>query len=271
MPSREEAARIARETLAVVAAGGYDAGGRRVDLRAAIDAAVRGTREHPPDAEVPAPARDRFATRVEVTSETTLAACRRLAAARPAALNFASARHPGGGFLGGSRAQEESLARSSALHACLAGRAMYAHHERRRDPTYTDWAIHSPDVPVFRDDGGALLGEPHLVSFVTSPAVNAGVVRARAPSPEDAIREAMRRRTLRVLSVFASHGHRTLVLGAWGCGVFRNDPATIAGLFRDALAGPCRGAFERVTFAVLDRSGGPNLAAFEAAFGSVRG
>lgn len=76
-----------------------------------------------------------------------------------AALNFASATHPGGGFLSGARAQEESIARSSGLFACLEGREMYSWHRSRLDAMYSDWIIYSPDVPVFRTDDGELLEE----------------------------------------------------------------------------------------------------------------
>ena len=57
----------------------------------------------------------------------------------------ASAKHPGGGFLGGARAQEESLARSSGLYACINGNPMYDHHKAHGDAMYTDYAIYSPD------------------------------------------------------------------------------------------------------------------------------
>jgi uncharacterized protein (TIGR02452 family) len=72
-------------------------------------------------------------------------------------------------------------------------------------------------------------------------------------------------RAERVLRVAAAHGHRTLVLGAWGCGVFANSPAEVASAFRTALTRVS--AFERVVFAVLDRTGtGPTYRAFADAF-----
>lgn len=69
--------------------------------------------------------------------------------------------------------------------------------------------------------------------------------------------------------------YRRLVLGAWGCGVFRNDPAQVAGAFRTLLGpgGRFAGAFERVAFGILDRTPGATVrAAFERAFpeGAVR-
>src|SRR5207244_3589918 len=154
---------------------------------------------------------------------------------RVVALNFASARHPGGGFLGGARAQEESLCRSSALYACINGNPMYAHHAPLTGGFYTNYAIYSPDVPVFRSDGGDWLDEPYLCSFITSPAVNVGALRGGESG--DVIRDEMRERIEKVLAIAAAHGHIAVVLGAWGCGVFRNDPEMIAELFARALRG----------------------------------
>lgn len=58
----------------------------------------------------------------------------------------------------------------------------------------------------------------------------------------------------KVLAIMAGHGHDAAVLGAWGCGVFKNDPDAIAGLFAKALRGKFAGAFAKVVFAVLDSS-----------------
>ena len=59
------------------------------------------------------------------------------------------------------------------------------------------------------------------------------------------------------------------MLGAWGCGVFQNDPEQIAELFQIALEGPFRGAFSHVAFAVLDRSDDKRfIGPFERAFGT---
>jgi uncharacterized protein (TIGR02452 family) len=263
---------VATETAAILASGGYtSAGGRQVDLRAAIAAAVAGTRlVEPGDALAPGTAAA-GPTAVTVTGESTLAAARRLAGdggSAPACLNFASAKHPGGGWRGGARAQEESLARASALVPCLeAAPAFYAFHLAQHDPRYSDRAILSPSVPVFRDDHHTLLDEPYQVAFLTSAAPNAGAVRRNRPADEDGLPEVLARRARRVLDVAAAGGYRRLVLGAWGCGVFANVPAVVAGVFAAALAGDDR--FEQVVFAVLDtRPGRSTLAAFEAALGA---
>lgn len=93
----------------------------------------------------------------------------------------AAARNPGGGFLGGARAQEESICRASALHACLVDAPMYEAHRGRRDPMYTSWTLLAPDVPVFRDDDGGLLEAPWRCGFVTSPAPNVKALRESHP------------------------------------------------------------------------------------------
>ncbi|MCY0958111.1 TIGR02452 family protein [Streptomyces sp. H27-H5] len=133
---------------------------------------------------------------------------------------------------------------------------------------YTDRVIHSPAVPVFRDDRGGLLETPFPVAFLTSPAPNAGTIRRQEPERAHEIPGALARRAELVLEVAALHGHRRLVLGAWGCGVFRNEPAAVAEAFRELLTGRFDGVFERVVFGVLDRAPEPRQA-FERAFAGL--
>ncbi|MFC7793316.1 TIGR02452 family protein [Streptomyces cinereoruber] len=261
---------IARRTEEIVAAGHYRTrDGRTVSVADDLAAALAGTRLHGPGPVAVTPDTDRTPA-LEVTGESSLAAARRMTAADPArpvaVLNFASARNPGGGYLNGAQAQEEALCRSSALYATLLrAPEYYEHHRADRDVLYTDRVIHSPRVPVFRDDRGELLAEPFTVGFLTSPAPNAGVVRRTAPERADRLPAVLASRAERVLETAAAAGYRRLVLGAWGCGVFRNDPEQVAGAFKALLTGDGRfsGHFEEVVFAVLDRaSGTPTLAAF---------
>ena len=258
-PARSECARQGLEAVAVTNAGGYVApSGRSVALRAAVDRAVAGTVDYREESQVAAAvAAHGGATRIRVVNGTSLASARELAArgSAPLVLNFASAKNPGGGFLNGARAQEESLARCSSLYACLLTSGMYVHHRANGDAMYTDWMIYSPDVPVFRDEeSAALLDEPYLCAFLTAPAPNAGVVLQREPSRRDEVDRVMVRRVGRALAIAAARGHTRLVLGAWGCGVFANDPAVVARAFGAELDGAFAGVFEEVVFAVLDWS-----------------
>jgi uncharacterized protein (TIGR02452 family) len=254
---------VARETVAIVERGEYaSASGAVVRIGEAVDAAVRGTALYAPgalDAWQPAERRQ-GPLRVEVTAETTGAAGRRLVqeegVGHVAALNFASARNVGGGFLRGSKAQEEDLARCSALYACLITQPLYYEVNRATESLlYTDHLIYSPNVPFFRDDRLVLLETPYVLSIVTSPAPNAGEELRRNHGSGAAIREALERRAGMVLAAMAAHGHRCVVLGAWGCGVFRNDPAAVAEVFAGWLTHPrFRGVFDRVVVAIYDRT-----------------
>lgn len=267
--SRNQAARLAQETVEILAAGRYtNRAGHVVDLGPMLDAAKRGTVAYPPDTAMPTVVASANPTEYEVENETTLDAARRLVGAgfRVAALNFASARHPGGGFLNGARAQEESLCRASGLYACLDGHGMYSYHAPMRGGFYSTYVVYSPGVPVFRDAAGELLDEPYPCAFLTAPAVNVGAID---PDERDRVRPEMAERVRRVLSIAAGQGHDALVLGAWGCGVFKNDPEMIADLFREALATRFMGVFARVSFAVLDTSpDGGTIRPFEERFGA---
>jgi uncharacterized protein (TIGR02452 family) len=270
---RTTAALLGRETVRFLEGGRYtNPAGEVVEIADMVAASVAGTVSYPPKASVPQVSAGSHTTNIEVRNESTLVAARRFVEAghRPVALNFASAKHPGGGFLGGALAQEESLARSSGLYACLAGNPMYDFHKAQRDPMYSNYAIYSPDVPVIRQDEGELLAQPYLCSFITSPAVNAGEVLARGPRREAEIRDAMDTRIRKILAIAAAHGHDTLILGAWGCGVFRNDGEEIAKLFQQAIGGKFHGVFARINFAVLDWSAERRfIGPFQRAFGSL--
>ncbi|MFI0163279.1 TIGR02452 family protein [Streptomyces sp. NPDC017095] len=274
---------IAAETEQIVAAGRYRApDGREVPLADAVGAARAGTRMFGPEpvpvpsepVPVPPVAAAGAGPLCEVTGESSLEAARRLAGAPVAVLNFASARNPGGGYLNGAQAQEEALCRASALYTCLlTARAFYDHHRAERDPFYSDRVIHSPGVPVFRDDRGRLLAEPFRAGFLTAAAPNAGVIRRTAPERAAGLPGALAVRAERVLETAAAHGYRRLVLGAWGCGVFQNDPAQVAGAFRAALrpGGRFASSFEHVVFGVLDRTPGAAVReAFARAFPQAR-
>jgi uncharacterized protein (TIGR02452 family) len=280
MSTRPQRARIAAETLAILDTGRYrSANGREIELGDAIRAAVARTALYrPEDAAALRSKADEILrqrqhpTRIDVCNECTFSAARRLVqqvgAGRVAALNFASARNPGGGFLSGSQAQEEALARASALYPCLLSQPAYYDANRRgASPLYTDHMIVSPNVPVFRDDDDQLIAEPWEVTIITAPAPNAAALDHNNPQLREQIEPAFRRRIQNLLAAAVVFDQTALVLGAWGCGVFGNDPAMVARLFGEFLknGGAYARAFTVVTFAVLDR-GGATLSAFAEEF-----
>ena len=253
---RDRARELGLQTVQYLREGHYLAPhDGQIDISEAVGRAVTATVSYPPDAALGEVQPGSLRSVIEIRNETSLVAARRLVEAgeRPLVLNFAAGRNPGGGFLEGARAQEESLCRSSGLYACLEGNPMYACH-KGCDCLYSHSAIYSPDVPVFRADDGTRLAQPWPCSFITCAAVNSRVVLGQDRGRRREVRDAMHERIHRVLAIAATQGHGSLVLGAWGCGAFGNDPEEIAGLFHGALAWDFRGVFSRVVFAITDWS-----------------
>jgi len=271
---RDYARNIAFETCRVLEAGAYDAelpsGARaRVELGARIaqerarkvslaptDPLDRVAREHLGVSLEEARAPRAAETRVWVSNEPSLTAARAFAArgGRPCVLNFANGATPGGGFLTGSRAQEESLCFASTLYSSIKGDPMYALHRRRADHSSSAHLILSTATAI-RDEEQRFIPAPWEMTVLTCAAPVCDTRTPRAPHLVTPAQGAllMRERVERVLDVAAAAGCTHLVLGAWGCGAFRNDPVEVARLFEEALEARA-GAFEEVVFAISDWS-----------------
>ncbi|WP_417739475.1 TIGR02452 family protein [Rosistilla oblonga] len=247
----ETAESLGRSALDAIDRGEYLTDTGIVDWSASIETAKASKVSISPDALLPPVESNRYSqTHVTVANQTTFAAARDLLQQgyRPLALNFANGVETGGGFLRGATAQEEALCRCSALYATLLGDPMYDFH-RETDPAASSaWAILSPDVPVFRDDAGMEYDQPWLLSFITCAAPYApSIGRTRSA-------KMLRQRIDRVLAIAQAYRYNSLVLGAWGCGAFGNDPLQTAKDFRDALEGDFAGVFSNVIFAIADWS-----------------
>jgi uncharacterized protein (TIGR02452 family) len=249
---RKTAAELGKSAVEAISKGYYrTSAGTRVDWKDLVQAACCAKQSIRPDDPLPRYEGPSYPeTRIQVANETTLVAARRLVESglHPLALNFANGITPGGGFMFGARAQEEVLCRTSALFETLIGDPMYEEHRLRPLPDSTNWAIYSPDVPVFRTDDGAEIDSPWLLSFITCAAPYAPGVGQ--PQSGDLLQQ----RIHRVLAIARAYGHSSLVLGAWGCGAFANDPYRTARDFRKALENEFSGAFSDIIFAVTDWS-----------------
>lgn len=243
---RNSRSKLAQETVKIIGSGFYlNAHGDKVDISSDIEHCLLNTELYKPDSfdllrEKLPYQNAKVESSIDVTDETTLSAAHRLYFLqkynRIMCLNFASAKNPGGGFLGGSHAQEESLARSSGLYRSLIQNTEYYEFNRKNKTTlYSDHMIFSPKVPVFRDDKGQLLDKHYLVSFITAPAVNAGAVRRNEPSNVHKIVPTMAVRAEKVLLLAAYQNCDALVLGAWGCGVFQNNPKDVIDIWFDLI------------------------------------
>ena len=131
------------------------------------------------------------------------------------------------------------------------------------DGMYSHALIYSPHIVAIRDRDERLTSSSFTAAFITSAAVNAGHARKHAID-ERTIRATLTERARKLLRLAASKGHDGVVLGAWGCGVFQNDPSVVAAVFAELLASEFRNVFKVVSFALRDDS---NRTAFEKRFG----
>ena len=204
--NRNTLAVIAKEMVRICEASEYQApSGTRINLGEDIKKAVGGTVVYS-EANLPANLAQRapVETKIEVENETTFQGLARLAprGGHLGCLNFASARTPRGGFLSGAQAQEEALARASALYSCLRAAPEYYNRNRaNRSAVYLDLLIFSPQVPFFRNDAGNLLEKPVLASVITAPAPNRDAVVQNEPHNLALVETALRGRAEMVLHI----------------------------------------------------------------------
>ena len=254
--------KIANQTIDILNNGYYlNRNNERVEIKNSLEKAVNGSILYRPDDFDTLENKSnliidkkRYNTIIEVTGESSIEAAIRLASEKNVAcLNFASAKNPGGGFLGGAQAQEESLARATGLYPCINQmHEMYEYNKKLRTCIYSNYMIFSNQVPVIRDSNDNLLDNICEVSMITSHAVNTGVIKRQEPSKIASIENVMRRRISMIFNIALVNQVETLILGAWGCGVFQNDPAIIAQLFAEQLNGKYKNAFKKIVFAILD-------------------
>lgn len=274
--TREDRAAIAKETMAITKQGFYiNEKGKRVDLVAPGPRSIYAVDLYPPEKlqsimddddgffsqSFCMPSSHSFylvdADSFEAVSfENTLV------------MNFANAHHPGGGFLHGASAQEESLCRTSTLYASIGSKkasAMYQYNNDLRSPVDSDYMTISPNVLVFRDRACHLLDEPFHVAVATLAVPNKNGAAATVPQIE--LDNVMKHRLRRFLYAAARQQYRHLVLGAWGCGAFGHNPNRVATYFYELFFDEhLEEFFETVIFAVL--GGGENYHAFRRVFGS---
>jgi len=205
--------------------------------------------------------------KISVTKERTIECALRLLNEqneRVAVLNFASPKNPGGGVRTGASAQEEAICRITNLYPCLTkidGKGIF--YDARVKSPYTDKTLYTRDVAVIKtDEIEPVLLKPNIDdNNPKSPCdvrrpVCVDVVTCAAPNqsgitiPDDELYAIIRRRLAIVLSACVENGAEIVVLGAWGCGAFRNPPDTVAKAMIDEIRENFNFAFRQIVFAV---------------------
>ena len=177
-------------------------------------------------------------------------------------LNFASFTSPGGGFINGAMAQEEALCHVTNLYNILKEfKSLYDKNKSlRNNGIYKNWAIYSPDV-VYDKMCDATINH---IDVITCPAPNASVFFNSFSSEEDVNRYSniLYERCKYVLDIARENNVNVLCLGAFGCGVFANNPYCVAECFK-ILIETKNYNFDVVTFPI---PAGDNLDAFKEIF-----
>jgi len=203
-----------------------------------------------------------LACRYEVTPEDSLEAAHRLLKEHealllpPLVLNMANAHYAGGGFLKDSTGQEEELCRRSDLFP----RLVEAHIAGGYSIPDVGCIV-APTVRVLRKRCASTDDSSKCTYEMLPHSFKVAVITAAAPCNPDLSNDealasytaAMRKRVDALLSVAEHLDYSVLVLGAWGCGAFRNPPQQVARMFHEALAGRFASSFKHVVFAVYDR------------------
>ncbi len=186
---------------------------------------------------------------ISVQNRDTMELGAELADKNPALLNMANAYTPGGGVLQGSSAQEEELCRRSTLYFSLIDQKKA--QKKQYIPEFG--CIYSPHVEIVRtrQPNGAFTelatqNNPK-VSIISSAAYNL----KKQPHVEN-LEKKTKRKILAQLRAAIDHGHEVIVLGAFGCGAFHNNPDRIAKWYRDILIEKgYQKYFTEIHFAVL--------------------
>ena len=212
------------------------------------------------DPVLPAPKVRSESARIIVSKKRSFEAARQYIGQETCVLNFASATNPGGGVVWGSTAQEECLCRCSTLYSNLIVKknweSFYAPHRKQSNSLYNDDCIYTPDVLVFKSDTRSpemLRQEDWMyVNVITCAAPNLrpendGTLRVVISNAE--LEELHIKRMRRILSITASRGNEVVILGAYGCGAFRNPPNIVAKAMKKVVQ-EFRPYFHTIEFAV---------------------
>lgn len=193
------------------------------------------------------------------TSEAVFKYCRD--GEKCSVLNFASYRYAGGGFVKGSFAQEEALCHDSNLYGVLSSAKIQTDFYEKNweslcDNLYTSRLVYSPDIIFVSGTRCA------KCSVMSCAAPNIGAYKGKNMSVEE-YENILLSRIDNILYSAVDNEAEVLILGAYGCGVFRNDPYKMAETFKKLLENKYKGCFKKIVFAIIK---GKNLDAFKKVF-----
>ena len=239
------------------------------ELKAAVDYSKKHTRIFWEDIYPAFNASKTCDTEITVTRDRSYQAAMRLSAenegCRIAVMNFANAFHAGGGVTTGAGAQEECLCRTSTLYPLLYRHFLkdtfYKHHHTLNTPKATDALVYIRDVVICKTDEDLPRRMPReqwtKVDVITvaapdlrgNPNIHLPIIGGGTYMSSAELFGYHVKRAIHVLTCAAAEGADILVLGAFGCGAFRNDPEIVARAYRTAIE-EFPNVFRKIEFAV---------------------
>lgn len=200
---------------------------------------------------------------VAVRDMDSVSAVFSVSSGKTAVLNFSSHHFPGGCFLQGSRAQEECLCHESTLYNILSRfkDTFYGCNEANRH-LYKNRALYTPEVVFLHQGKADIAVRKRYCDVITCACPNKRAAQSYKGVTDEENTAALTSRIRFVLDIAEQENVDTLILGAYGCGVFGQDPIEVASIFKAELE---TRDFRQVVFAI---PAGPNenLKAFKTVF-----
>lgn len=202
--------------------------------------------------------------KISIINERTFNAASKLSG-KTAVLNFASGTCPGGGVKKGSPAQEECLCRVSTLYNCLLSNELnknfYKYHKDLEDFKFSDKIIYTPNVVVLKTDtpNPQILDKEkrYMVDVISSAAPrlkikdnngNVSIIKVN----ENEMLKIFKDRIRKIIKIAIVNNNNNIILGAFGCGAYMNNPTLVARAFKEVLINEnLYTYFDNIIFAIL--------------------
>lgn len=199
---------------------------------------------------------DSAAEKIFVVPDSTFSAAQKnLRYGKTAVLNFANPQYPGGGASKGAVAQEECLCRYSNLYLCLSAPNIfedyYFYHKKYTNHLFSDRLIYTKDVVVFKDESEV----PALLSrdewFFVDVITCAAPYIAKIDIDNASLKSLFKSRIKNIFEAAIDNGVEVIILGAFGCGAFKNPPEVVAEAFHEVIdENGYADNFKKIVFAI---------------------
>lgn len=199
---------------------------------------------------------DSAAEKILVVPDSTFAAAQKnIRYGKTAVLNFANPQYPGGGASKGAVAQEECLCRCSNLYLCLSAPNIfedyYFYHKKYTNHLFSDRLIYTKDVVVFKDESEVPALLPRDEWFFVDVITCAAPYIAKINIDNASLKSLFKSRIKNIFEAAIDNKVEVIILGAFGCGAFKNPPEVVAEAFHEVIdENGYADNFKKIVFAI---------------------